>query len=128
MHLDGGLGPDRVEIRAAAHRAPMPVIEDAPGREDEGVFVVGHLALCTILQFPELAATARELILEEVWRAGMIFGGARPVNAAFAVDAVVGDAAEIRCQAAHFFPYIGWVFVVEASRLFHIQPLLDATR
>src|SRR5690606_41886215 len=95
-------------------------------RKDERVLVVRLLAVGAILQAPELAAPPRELLLEQVGRAGMIQRRARPVYAALAVDALVGNAPEGGRHTAPLLPDVGGVRVVPAGGRLEAQPRLKA--
>ena len=43
IDFDARLGIELVQLRMARHRAAVPVFEQAPGGEDERIFVIGPL-------------------------------------------------------------------------------------
>ena len=53
---------------------------------------------------PELAPPARELVREEIGRAGVVERRAGPVDAALALQPLVGDAVEVGRDRAHLLP------------------------
>src|SRR3989304_2710147 len=95
----------------------MPVVEHATGGEQERESRLRHFPLRTELERPELAAPAREVVLEEVGGARMIFGRARPMDSALPVQPVVIDAGEIGGQLAHLLPDLRRMEVGPSGRL-----------
>jgi hypothetical protein len=62
------------------------VVEHAPGAEVERIIGVGLFGFGAIIDFPELAPAAREVVGKEEGGAGMVEAGAGPVDAAFALQ------------------------------------------
>ena len=100
MDLDPGFGVGFIQRRVAGHRAAVPVLEQAPGGQDEGILVVGFLHDRHIIERMELAASAGEILGEECRRAGMVHAGDR-IDQPDLVDAPIGDAGIIHVDRGH---------------------------
>ncbi|MGB7874285.1 MAG: hypothetical protein WBL25_07860, partial [Anaerolineales bacterium] len=71
------------------HRAAVPVLEHAPGGQDEGILVVHRLDGRDVIERSELTPSTREGLGEQEGRAGVILVPDRVLQADF-VDALVG--------------------------------------
>ena len=58
MDIDAGFRVGFVQCRVARHRAAVPVLEDAPGREDERILIVWLFHHRDIIQWDEFCRSA----------------------------------------------------------------------
>ena len=103
VHVDGDDRDGRHEARDAGRdHAAVPVVERAAGDQREGEASRGQLGgRRPLLDGDELAEATRELLLEEAGRAGVIGVGHRPLDAALAIEALVGEPGDDRGERGH---------------------------